>query len=177
MRHRLRNSGDRAVACAAWAITQLSPGGTAIMPQPPIDPQTDEVLADRSLVIWPYTDPTASEIHIGRDAVTISGSDSPAKAKLGQTNRRGWVAYVLGGTAFIKWSIRHRDDLEYVDLGASVQVYRDDRFVELESLSPLRTLQPGGSLDHVELWQLLEVSGIDDDRLLDLGPDPTGEWL
>ncbi len=155
--HALRNDGWTPVRCAPWAITQLAPGGTAYLPQAvgPLD--EDGVLPNRNIVLWPYTDPSSPEITIRDDEVTIHASDRVSKSKLGVSNRRGWIAYAREGELFVKWSPLHRDGDLYVDFGASVQCYRDERFLELETLGPRVTIQPGKSTVHREVWMLSEV--------------------
>lgn len=59
---------------------------------------------------------------------------------------------------FVKWSRTHRDDADYLDRGASAQVYRNDRFIELETLSPLTVLAPGERIEHREVWRLHRAS-------------------
>jgi hypothetical protein len=156
--HELRNDGWTPIRCAPWAITQFTPGGTAYLPQAvgPLD--EDGVLPNRNIVLWPYTDPSSPEITIRDDEVTVHASDRVSKSKLGVSNRRGWVAYESGGELFVKWSALHRDGDLYVDFGASVQCYRDERFIELETLGPKVTVQPGKSAVHRETWMLRGVS-------------------
>lgn len=155
--HELRNDGWTPVRCAPWAITQLAPGGTAYLPQAvgPLD--EDGVLPNRNIVLWPYTDPSSPEITIRDDEVRIRASDRVSRSKLGVSNRRGWIAYARGGELFVKWSPLHRDGELYVDFGASVQCYRDERFLELETLGPRVTVQPGKSAVHREIWMLREA--------------------
>jgi len=59
---------------------------------------------------------------------------------------------------FVKWSPLHRDSELYVDRGVSVECYRDERFIELETLGPLVTVQPGKRVAHREIWMLRRVS-------------------
>lgn len=155
--HELRNEGWTPVRSAPWAITQLAPGGTAYLPQrrEPVD--DDGVLPNRHLVLWPYTDLSSPEITVHQEVVTVEGSDRPAKGKIGISNRRGWIAYAHGSELFVKWSALHRDGDVYVDFGASIQCYRDERFLETETLGPLVTLQPGKRAVHREVWLLREV--------------------
>ncbi len=44
---------------------------------------------------------------------------------------------------------------EYPDRGCSFETYTDGQILELESLGPLATLQPGASVEHVERWYLV----------------------
>ncbi len=166
--HTLRNEGIRTLRLAPWAITMMVPGGTAVLPQSskPTDP--DGVLPNRSVALWPYTDP--SEAQFRQDEIRIHASRRPTRTKLGQPNRRGWLAYVLGDDVFVKWSPLHEDTLEYPDLGSSVECYRDSRFLELESLGPLVSLEPSQAVHHREVWSLMSLDGATPDDVLDSLP-------
>jgi hypothetical protein len=155
--HELRNEGWTPVRCAPWAITQLVPGGTAYLPQQRVPADEDGVLPNRHIVLWPYTDLSMPEVTISQEQVTVSASDRRSKSKVGLPNRLGWIGYALGGELFIKWSALHRDSELYVDRGVSVECYRDERFIELETLGPQITLQPGKRAVHREVWMLREV--------------------
>ena len=162
--HTLRNEGLRPILCAAWAITQLSPGGTAVLPHSLAPADEDGVLPNRSVIMWPYTDPSAPEVEFRSSELRIHASRRPTRAKLGQANTRGWVAYLLGGELFVTWSPLHREALDYPDLGSSIECYLDERFLELESLGPLTDLGPGESIHHREVWMLraLDASPLDE---------------
>jgi hypothetical protein len=154
--HTLTNMGPSPVRCAAWGITQLAPGGTAVLPQPLEAADPAGVLPNRTMVFWAYTDP--ADIEFRRSEVRIHGSDA-GRSKVGQPNRRGWMAYALDEEVFVKWSPLHDDALDYADLGASIECYRDHRFLELESLGPLTDLEPGAELRHREAWRLIPLGG------------------
>jgi hypothetical protein len=156
--HELRNEGWTPVRCAPWAITQLVPGGTAYLPQERVPADEDGVLPNRHIVLWPYTDLSAPEVTISQEQVTVHASDRPSKSKVGLPNRLGWIAYALGDELFIKWAALHRDSELYVDRGVSAECYRDERFIELETLGPLVTLQPGKRAVHREIWMLREAA-------------------
>ncbi|MGB5655556.1 MAG: hypothetical protein WBN35_02965, partial [Acidimicrobiia bacterium] len=156
--HELRNEGWTPVRCAPWAITQLVPGGTAYLPQQLVPADEDGVLPNRHIVLWPYTDLSMPEVTISQEQVTVHASDRRSKSKVGIPNRLGWIAYALGDELFVKWSAVHRDSELYVDRGVSVECYRDERFIELETLGPLVTLQPGKRAVHREIWMLREVA-------------------
>jgi len=156
--HELRNEGWTPVRCAPWAITQLVPGGTAYLPQQRVPADEDGVLPNRHIVLWPYTDLSMPEVTISQEQVTVFASDRSSKSKVGLPNRAGWIAYALGDEVFVKWSALHRDRELYIDRGVSVECYRDERFIEMETLGPLVTLQPGKRAVHREIWTLLDVS-------------------
>lgn len=158
IRHTFINEGSRTIRTAPWAITQMALGGTAVLPLAVESIDSFGLLPNRSLVLWPYTDLGAPEFGFGRDRVTVHGTNRPSRAKIGQPNRRGWMAYALGTQVFVKWSRTHNDDSEYADLGASSQCYRNEDFVELETLSPLVELEPGQEASHEEAWQIIDMA-------------------
>lgn len=153
--HTIINDRDRPVALAAWAITQFSPGGVGIMPLPntPADPHG--LQASRLLVGWPYTDFGDPLLGFTGDLVTVTAQRS-TPAKLGMELRRGWLAYVVGSTAFVKRA-DHILGARYPDLGASAECYCNDVFLELETLSPVWELPPGEEVQHRERWELVAV--------------------
>jgi hypothetical protein len=104
------------------------------------------------------TEPSARGGEWTASSTLIRGAEDPHPFKIGVENRRGWLAYRRSGEVFVKWSRTHRDDADYLDRGASAQVYRNDRFIELETLSPLTVLAPGERIEHREVWRLHRAS-------------------
>jgi hypothetical protein len=147
--HHLTNHGLWPVTCALWALTQFKTGGTAILPQVR---QDTGVLPNRSLALWPYTDMMNSNVRWGSDFILLDAElDSPFK--LGFPNPRGWLAYWWNATLFVKRA-DYDPQAEYFDFGSSSECYCDDRFIELETLAPIRTMAPGETASHTETWQL-----------------------
>lgn len=147
--HRIFNKGLWPVTCALWAITQLRKGGLAILPQTCTD---TDVLPNRSLALWPYTHPGNPNVTWGRYYVLIRANMESA-FKLGFSNPRGWLAYWWNGILFVKRA-PYNDQADYYDFGSSSEFYCNDKFLELETLSPIVTIQPGASAEHVETWEL-----------------------
>jgi hypothetical protein len=171
--HTLRHEGHNDTVTAPWAITQLKVGGTAFLPLTRQFPRSEDVLPDRSIVLWPYTDPSATDITFNRDEVLMNSSGDADRAKIGTQNTRGWIAYRFFDDLFVKWSSTHDDAGSYPDLGSSIECYRDHRFVELETLGPLVTLRPGDSVRHREVWQIFDLTGVPmDDVLKSLPVEP-----
>ena len=164
--HELVNHGERTVRTAAWAITQLTPGGVAVLPQSPDPIDTAGVLPNRIVALWPYTDPRAPELEFRSEEIRIQASLSERRAKLGIDNRRGWLAYAVGAEVFVKWAPLSDDTMDYVDFGASMQCYRDHRFLELETLGPLTDLASGEVGRHREVWRLFDLQGRSLEELL-----------
>lgn len=149
--HRLTNCGLWPVRLAAWGITVMAPGGFAVFPQTMRD---SKLLPNRCVALWPYARMDDSRAHWGRRFVALH-QDPAVRApfKLGVTNEAGWAAYINEGTVFVErfpWVA----GAEYPDFGVNCESYTTDFMLEMETLSPLQTLQPGQSLEHTESWQL-----------------------
>jgi hypothetical protein len=149
VQHILTNRNLWTVECAPWAITQFKPGGVAILPQ---SQEQTEVLPNRSLALWPYTDIGNPKVSWSNLFILVHAEmDSPFK--VGFPNPRGWLAYWLDGTLFVK---RAAFDAQaaYYDFGSSSECYCNDQFLELETLAPIGRLAPGESATHTETWEL-----------------------
>jgi len=149
LRHTLTNRGLWPVECAPWTITQVRPGGVAILPQ---SQEQTNLLPNRTLTLWPYTDIASPHVTWGNRVILVRAQMQTA-FKVGFPNLRGWLAYWLGGTLFVK---RAAFDVQaaYYDFGSSSECYCNDQFLELETLAPIGTLAPGGSATHTETWEL-----------------------
>jgi hypothetical protein len=147
--HRLTNHGLWNVTCAPWAITQLKTGGVAILPQTQAN---TGVLPNRSLVLWPYTNMTNPNVQWGSNYILVN-ADMDAPFKVGFANPRGWLAYWLNGTLFVKHA-EYKEQADYYDFGSSSECYCNARFLELETLGPIGTIAPGATVLHVETWNL-----------------------
>lgn len=167
--HRLTNCGLWPVRLAAWGITVMAPGGFAVFPQTMRD---SKLLPNRCVAMWPYARMDDSRVHWGRRFVALH-QDPAVKApfKLGVTNEAGWAAYINEGTVFVErfpWVA----GAEYPDFGVNCESYTTDFMLEMETLSPLQTLQPGQSLEHTESWQLFTgvrlSAGSSDDEVASL---------
>lgn len=154
VRHTLTNRGLWPVECAPWAITQFRTGGVAILPQ---SREQTEVLPNRSLSLWPYTDISNPHVTWGNQYVLVR-AEMQQPFKIGFPNPRGWLAYWLDGVLFVKRA-PFDPKSAYYDLGSSSECYCNQRFLELETLSPIGTLAPDKSVTHTETWEL--YGGID----------------
>jgi len=152
--HRITNVGAWRVELAAWALTVMRGGGTAIIPQEPYGPHPEHLLPARPLVLWPYTDMSDARFGFGRKLILVrSDARAAAPQKIGVGNKRGWAAYLLGTTLFVK-RFGYEEGARYPDAGCNNEVFTAGSFIELESLSPLAALEPGETIEHVERWRL-----------------------
>ncbi|MGD8623940.1 MAG: hypothetical protein PVJ34_05340 [Anaerolineae bacterium] len=151
--HTLHNRGFAPVELAPWAITQLRPGGLAVLPQATDPADAYGLLPNRHVVLWPYTRPGAPYLAWGDRYLFVSATMSEGAFKVGFPNPAGWLAYALEGSLFVKQA-DYRPDADYYDRGSSSECYCNPRFLELETLGPKVTLAPGASVSHRETWTL-----------------------
>ena len=149
--HRITNRGTESVDFAPWAITMFRTGGVAVLPQSRRD---TGLLPNRSLTLWPYSNITNPNVQWGDDLVLIQAGMESA-FKVGFPNPRGWLAYWLENTLFVKHADFH-PHAQYFDFGSSSECYCNGQFLELETLAPMLTIAPGDSAAHVETWELYE---------------------
>jgi len=159
--HKLHNRGSDPVELAPWAITQLKPGGTAVLPQATGLADAYGLLPNRHVVLWPYT-PINSPHITWRDAfILVAATMRDGALKLGFPNPTGWLAYLVDGTLFVKHAA-YDPNAAYFDRGSSSECYCNARFVELETLGPRVTLAPGQSAGHRETWTVHPATHLQD---------------
>ena len=147
--HRITNHGTSDVTCAPWAITQFKTGGMAILPQTLTD---TGVLPNRLLALWSYTDLSNLNVKCGSSYILVH-ANMQSPFKIGFPNPRGWLAYWLNGTLFVK----HADydaQAQYYDFDSSSECYCNDQFLELETLAPITSIAPQETVSHIETWDL-----------------------
>jgi hypothetical protein len=154
IQHTITNETDLEHRVAAWPLTIMRGGGTAYLPMEPFKPHSEEVLPARPLVLWHYTDLTDPRWTFGKKLISLRVEEQYGHPqKIGAGNRQSWLGYRVADLAFLK-SFSFEQDAEYPDMNSNCEIYTGGSFVELESLSPLKTLQPGESVMHEEKWIL-----------------------
>lgn len=153
--HTLVNDGLWPVELAPWAITQFRLGGTVIMPIPIGSADSDGLLPNRQISLWPYARLKDPRLILDDRFILFRAEAMLPPFKLGYFNPHGWIGYWLDGVLFRKTFVAQWERL-YPDGNCNTEVYGNDQFVELESLGPLHTVRPGESVVHVETWELFE---------------------
>ncbi|MBN1668814.1 MAG: hypothetical protein JW862_17090 [Anaerolineales bacterium] len=151
--HQITNHGRAPLELACWAITQLPLGGQAILPQPdgPLDQHGWQ--PNRTLVLWPYASWQDPRLELQDHEIRIAAQAQSRAFKLGYFNRHGWIEYQRAGVRLRK-RFTPQPQAPHPDFGCNVEVYVHDRFIELETLGPLHTLQPGESSQLQETWEI-----------------------
>lgn len=162
--HRVTNRGAWRVELGAWGLTIMRGGGVAVIPQEPYGPHPRNLLPARPLVLWPYTDMSDARFTFGRRFIRLRSDESNDEPqKLGLANKQGWAGYILDSTLFVK-HFPYEDSATYPDYGCNNEFFTAGLFLEVESLSPLKQLEPGDTLEHVERWQLFDGINVGDDE-------------
>lgn len=156
LHHSLHNHGLWPVTLAPWAITQVALGGVAILPQQA--PTPSPYLPNRGLALWPYTRLQDPRLRLDDDLVLVAGQADEQPFKIGYFNHAGWMAYLWGETLLVK-RFTPRPGQPHPDLGSNCEVYVWNRFLEMETLGPMTTVEPGAAAEHVETWELHRVPG------------------
>jgi hypothetical protein len=153
--YRLTNAGLWPVELAPWALNVMAPGGTAIVPLPPRGSHDQEVLPNTRLTLWSYTNMADPRWRWGREYVMLAqDSQATVPQKFGLANEQGWAAYWNAGTLFVARA-GYVHGAAYPDYGCSYEFFTNAVFLEMETLGPLVTLQPGQTAEHIEDWMLL----------------------
>jgi hypothetical protein len=161
--HRLTNRGPEAFDAAAWALTIMSGGGTALIPQEPYRSWDDCFLPARPLILWHYTNLQDPRWRLGPRFIRLKSDPALASPqKIGAGNKQGWAAYAKGSTVFVKRFAR-LTSAAYPHHGSNNEAYTAGSFLELETLGPVRRLEPGEALEHEERWGLFEGFVLDED--------------
>jgi hypothetical protein len=150
--HRLRNIGASPLRLAPWSLSVMASGGRAIIPLPPSGTHPEDLLPTGALILWAYADMSDPRWTWGRQYILLQ-QDSRSPQKIGCASAEGWLAYVNRGHLFVK-THDYVPGAVYPDKGSSVEVFTNQAMLELETLGPMVTLEPGTTVEHVENWFL-----------------------
>ena len=153
--HRITNTGTPVVEISAWALTIMRSAGEAVVPSEPFAPYSrDNLLPVRSMALWSYTDLTDPRWTMDKDAIRLKCDERyDTQQKFGVLNKQGWVAYELPEVTFTK-RFDYVADSSYPDINSNTEIYTAGGFIEVETLSPLRPLEPGDAIEYQERWKL-----------------------
>jgi hypothetical protein len=158
VRHTAKNMDSKPLEFSAWALSVMKAGGTAVIPQPPLGEHPRDLLPNRTMVLWPYTDLTDPRFRIGRDFIVLRQAPDRPPTKIGLAHKEKQIAYIVDDSLFIK-SFDFIEGTTYPDGGCNFETFTNSEMLEVESLSPLKTVPPGGEITHIEEWTLLPLSG------------------
>jgi hypothetical protein len=152
VRHDFKNESEVTLEISAWSLTMLPPGGRIFMPLRLSTSKPSNVLPDCSLVFWPYSRLDTSVFSLTKKTAVLVPSTDHLPFKFG--GLASWLAYEFNNLVFMK-TFSVDSEQPYPDRGCSAEAYANDDFVELESLSPLKQVEPGQTIHHIEEWEIL----------------------
>lgn len=167
--HSISNCSLTPTQLALWTPTVMKPGGRGILPfLPRAAMDKDHYQSVSPLTLWSFTDFTDSRWRFGQEFLQLIQQEKPTgqfpEQMSGLFNPAGWGVYVHSGSMFLKRAavVPHA---QYPDFGCNFELFTNAEFLELESLGPVITLQPGQSVAHTEDWWLFDgVGPISDDE-------------
>jgi hypothetical protein len=166
--YRIANRLQWPIEVSAWVLSMMTTGGLGISGFPPRGTHPEVLPPTHPLVMWAFTDLTDPRWRITKKYVTLrQDAGHPAPTKIGHFNRHTWGAFLLDDLLYLK-RYRGEEGKVYPDIGCSFEMFANDRFLELETLSPMTRLGPGEELAHVEDWWLyrgVRLPKVDDDSL------------
>ncbi len=153
-RHRAENHGDKLIEVATWGLSVMAAGGLEIIPLPPLGEHPRDLLPNRPMTLWPFTDMTDPRYRWGRKFITLQQDDA-GPTKIGLSHRERWLAYYNSGSLFVK-TIEFREGGTYPDYGCNFETFTNEEMLEVEALGPLGRLAPGASTGHTERWDVFD---------------------
>ncbi|MGA9579509.1 MAG: hypothetical protein WBV90_18000 [Terrimicrobiaceae bacterium] len=172
LRHTVVNEGDQPIMLAVWALTVMQAEGLEIIPQPPLGEHPRDLLPNRGIVLWAYSDLSDLRLTLGSRFWLLRQAADYPPIKIGLAHRERWIAYVLGETLYLK-IFEYDPTAAYPDGGCNFETFTDSEMLEIESLGPLVTLQPGESTNHHETWHLFPLT----EQLVIDSEEALAEWI
>jgi hypothetical protein len=174
--HRLTNTGDKPAELAPWALSVMAPGGVEIIPLPPKKPHPGspknakspkDFAPNQQMVLWPFFDFKDPRWNFGEKYITLRQDAKRGPTKIGLAHQLDWVAYLNGGTLFVK-HVPYQESKTYPDNGCNFETFSNEDMLEIESLGPLIKLAPKESVEHTEEWELFkDVGELTDEASID----------
>jgi hypothetical protein len=152
--HRLINRSAWGIELSPWSLSVMAAGGHCIFPLPPRGSHPENLQPANTLTLWKFTDMSDPRWTWGRKYIQLrqdAQNDTPQK--VGALLPDGWAAYWNNGHLFVK-KFDYVPGASYADLNANFETFTNATMLEVETLGPLQTIAPGGSVEHVERWGL-----------------------
>jgi len=150
----IKNIDIKSQTSSCWALTMVNGPGLEIVPLP--RDKTD-FRPQRHYSLWDFgarnNDPRA---YYGDKFFTLTMDTSKSEPyKVGILVTDGVAIYLTKDDVFTK-QFFYNSSSEYPDNNVNYETYVRELFLEMETLSPLKSIQPGESLEQIEFWSLGE---------------------
>lgn len=149
---RVTNIADKPQEFSIWGLTVSATDGTLIIP---MNTNDTGLLHNRNISVWPYTNLADSRVYFGKNYVTLhqdTNVGQPFKLGFGLNNAEAY--YCLGDNVFRKsYDTDHKNE-SYPDNDCSFETFTNNGFIEVESLSPLKSVLPNETVSLTEHWSM-----------------------
>jgi hypothetical protein len=152
--HNVYNTGSQPREFAVWALSLMRTGGFAIVPQSTEKEDKAGFLPNRNLVMWAYTDLADKRFKM-TPKYNFVKQGGPKPFKIGQRIPLGWSAYSNGTDLFVK-RFKFEAGKTYPDFLSNVEIYSCDKFLEVETISPLMKMDGGSCYTYTETWEFFK---------------------
>lgn len=153
VKHLITNTALFDVTLSVWGITQFDLGGVLVLPSQCED---TGLVANRAVSMWPYCEMNDRRLRWGGKyiAVTPDTKDTPP-FKFGFTASHCRALYFNRNQAVVK-KLEFDKDGQYPNYGCNFESYTNAEFIEIESLSALKTLATGQTAYLTEQWKIFD---------------------
>ncbi len=149
---RVTNIDKSAQEFSIWGLSVSATNGTLIVP---MNNRDTGLLHNRNISAWAYTDLTDKRLYLGNEYVTLHQDTNIAQPfKLGFGLDYAVSYYCLGDEILRKNYETYHETEKYPDNNCSFETYTCDTFIEVESLSPLKSVEPNQTVSLTEHWSL-----------------------
>ena len=159
IRHSITNTNCWSCEFSAWALSVMAAGTRAFIPQEDFVPhghgEGQTLVPARPVVLWPFTRMNDHRLEWEDRYIGIKEDCTDKPVKIGVKNTKATVVADGPGGIFIKTHDYFPED-NYPDMGCNEEFFTIAGFLEIETLSPLVSVQPGEELEHFEFWRLEE---------------------
>lgn len=149
--HEIKNIGDTPLTAALWSINTLAAGGIASIDFTADPPGT--ATPGRVVSLWGQTSLSDPRIRFEKDRLVTCYAPMEDYCKIGLFSKGGKAVFENLSQRLTLQYEALRPEL-YSDLGCNFEVYQGKYFTELETLGIRRTIAPGESAAHTEVWYL-----------------------
>lgn len=153
-----KNTAEKPVRAALWALTVMSRGGTLYLPA---NTKDTGLLPNRNLVFWPYNCLSDTRFSVGEKLISLRQREDVCRAfKAGffLDGKRAYYATQKGlmAFAFSEGESTSETDLGYPDFCCNFETYTSEKILEIEGLSSTKILGKGQSVSMSETWKIYE---------------------
>ena len=168
LEHRVYNHSTYDLELAPWSAT-ICVGGEVIIPMPPFEPHSSNVLPACPFVLWTYTKLHDSRFTIGDHVTRFAYDPTKGPTKLGALIKQGYAALAYEGHTFLK-RFAYDPNATYADYGCNFETFSRQDMIEIESLGAFQVVKSGTYAQHDERWYLLRSEAPAEDAAC-------GAWL